>query len=174
MSPSFRTFFKVASFGRVLALFFLLLLWLVWDLNHPKNNTGSTIIIELSIWYYLFVYTFCISFIVNTITSLVVSFRPQWMFTSFLRHKAFLLVFYVIELVVLPFLIYFSYENVQETFFPQTTVIGDVLKFILQSESAISVYEKYEALNLVLVTITSFCFVAGFWKFFKARKAEFV
>jgi hypothetical protein len=173
MSPSFRTFFKVVSVSRVLAIFLLVVLWVVWDLNHPASSTGSGIGLELSIWFYLFVYSFCIGLVANTIISLLISFKPKWMFTSFLRHKALLLFFYLVELIVLPFLIYRCYENVQETFFPETTVVGEVLKFLLKSTTGVDVYEKYEAVNLVLVTLSSFCFVLAFWKFYNARKKEY-
>jgi hypothetical protein len=167
---SFRLFFQVVSITRVLSIILIFLFDWLWRLNRPGTGLGITL--HFSIWEYIVMYSLIISFLANTIISLLLSFRPRWSFSAFLKHRAIPLAFYVVELLLVPFLIYFSYEKVQESFFPKTNYIAELMKYIHLGSSAVNVYEKYEALNVVLVTICSICFVLFFWKFYTGRKKE--
>jgi hypothetical protein len=175
MNASFRLFFQVASIARVLGIALIFLLEWLWDLNMP--DTGSwpdfKIDIKFSTWEYLLMYSLVISFLANTIISLLISFWPHWSLSAFLKHKAIPLFFYIVELLVLPFLIYLSYEKIQDAFFPSSNYISEVLKYIIPGNSAVSVHEKYEAINTVLLAACSLVFVVCFWKFYTARIKEY-
>ncbi len=172
MNKGFGIFLKTISVIRLLTIPMLFILIKLWRDSIPDDGPfrNLKIDIQFSFWEYLFVYVVTIVFPVNTVISLLLSFKPKWVMTDFLKRKNFLLSFYIPELITLTVLLYLSYKKIQENFFPkQTTYLGEVLSWVFPGDGGISIYEKLMAVDFCVLAFCSLVFVSFFWKFYRAQ-----
>jgi hypothetical protein len=173
MNKPFHIFFTSFSVIRFLCI---LAFFVVDEIRYSDNPDigfldGFTIELEFEWWEYLFMYTFLIVYPLNTIISLLLCFKPKWIFNGFLRRKIILLVPYIGELLIVPLFTYFAIERINDTFFPpeSTSYLSDIISAILPP-AEVSVYEKWDAINMAVLAFCSLLFVLFFWNYYSARK----
>jgi hypothetical protein len=177
MNKSFRIFFSSVAVLRLLSVIAIFVIE-AWYNNQGKSGSGAfdglhlDIDLEIEWWEWLAMYTVMVVYPANTIISLILSFKPQWIFTSFLKRRIFPAVLYTCELILIPFFAYLAFEKVQDTFYPpeHNDYLGQFLKTIFPGDNGRSVYEKADAINLCVLTFCGIVFLASFWSFYKARK----
>jgi hypothetical protein len=176
MHKSFRIFFSSVAVIRLLGIiaFFVIEAWRKSDSRLEGLNLFDIdvdIDLHFEWWEWLSMYMIVAAYPLNTILSLILSFKPKWFFTSFLRYKIIPVVLYVSELVVIPFFAYLAVERVQDAFYPPEpeTYLGQLFNTLLPGD-AVSIYEKCDTINLCILILCGILFLASFWSFYKARK----
>lgn len=179
MNRSFRIFFStipVIRFVCIPAVFIIPELWHNSLSDHPGFSGGIGIDLDIEWWQYLLGYMIVISYPANTIISLLISFKPKWVFTGFLKRKIILQIFYIAELIIIPFFIYIAVQRIQDIFFPPESessyYLTHILKLVFPGDG-ISIYEKLEVINMGILVLCSLLFIVFFWNFYKARKKTY-
>jgi hypothetical protein len=126
--------------------------------------------IELPFWFYILGIAGMIAIVANTVISLFLSFKPELVFKSFLKNKKLLLVIYVIEIIVLPFIIYIAVRDINETFFPKIGVFGNLFDFAFPTNPNTKLFEKLRVLDFAIFCLCSLYFCLFFWKIISKRK----
>ena len=168
--------FKIFSVLRLLCIPLIFILSKLWSDSIPDTGWFKNgLNIQFEWWEYALMYLIAITFCLNTITGLLISFNPPQLIPERSWQKTPLRIFYFIELIMLPFLIYFAIENISDNFFPrERTILDDAFGLIFQSppNEKKELIEKFETVNYSLFVLCSLVFVCLFWLVYKERKKK--
>ena len=173
--------FKIFSVLRILPfpLFFILdrMQNPVKD-NQPVSESAG-FFDYFTMWEMLVFWMIVIVVPLNTIISLLLSFKPRVIFRSILREKIFLRSLYFLELALVIFFVQRSFEEIQEKFFPsEPGLIDSAMRFLFHFKQPVyDIYDRLKAINLGLLAACSIVYLLFFWpvynhwrKYFKMRE----
>ena len=127
-------FFKAISVVRPLCVPIIFILDKLWHDSIPHTGVFDGLLdgmkIDLPWWTFPVAILVLASFSINTLSALAISFKPSILTGSFFRNRVFVMIFYITELLLVPF--YFSrlYEEVTDEFFPMKRDYGIIGKIL--------------------------------------------
>jgi hypothetical protein len=141
--------------------------------HSPGSNSGgsSTGGFDFEWWFILFGYSIMIVYPFNTIIGLLLSLKPKWVINQTLAP--FLWIFYIAEVLTIPYFVYLAVERINDAFFPEEPdfYLSDILIGIF-GEKEISIYEKLDAINMGILGLCGVLFIIFFWKYYSMRKRQ--
>jgi hypothetical protein len=171
-----KIFFKTVSVVRLLGIILIFILDKLWSASISDSKFDwfeGGFDIRFEWWQVAVMYLMLISYPVNTLVSLAISFKYRIIFSRYFRDKIILIMFYVAEAILIPFYIYFGVMRVNETFSEKSPGILDrILGPLFPKNERAEIIEKLQVLNFVLLAVCSLVFIVFFWKFYNKRKEE--
>ena len=165
-------FFKTISVVRFLSISLIFILDII-----RKNRADSWFKdgLELGLAVEVFMFLIFATYIVNTFSGLIVSFKPQLLFYDWFKNKLFLRIFYVIELLVFPLACWEAIEDIRIFFFPKEPgIVTKILDTLFQEDDKVlAQINRMGAINLSLFLICSLLFIIFFWKYYNMMKRKY-
>jgi len=169
-------FFKAVSVLRLLCVPVIFILDKLWhdSIHHTGAFDGllDGIKIEMPWWTVPLAILIFASFSINTLSALAISFKPTILAGPFFRNKIFLMIFYITELLLVPFYFDRLYKKVRNDFFPENRdygIIGKILSPLFPPNEKAHFIEQLQAINFCLLFLCIFLFLLLFWKCYAKR-----
>jgi hypothetical protein len=174
MNRRFTIFYNTFSVLRLAAALVILSIIVIEAIKRPppvNDGSGWDLFSPLE---ELCIISFVIAYPVNSIINALITFRPRWTLPGIFSWKPLFILCYIVELYSVPWFLYKAWERVQDAFFPPTpnTYLDTLLGFLKTEPDRSG--EKWSAVALCLLVISSLLFIVFFWKVYRTRRREIV
>jgi hypothetical protein len=168
MNRRFTIFYKTFSGIRLAGALIIIGIILYEFITSPPRQTNGPGFDFFTVWEEIAIISFLIAYPLNSIINALIAFKPRWTLPGIFDWKPLFILTFIVELYSVPWFLINAWEQVQDAFFPPPpdTYLDSILSFMKTDTDHSE--EKWTAVWISLLVISSLLFIVFFWKVFRA------